>query len=329
MTDRREFLTTLAAVPAALLPATAWADAPKSAPKSSPQAASVGKPRWRVAFGLNGFMSSEGAFGGSYPIWEVLDFAQKEGFDGIELVGGWLKGVYPDADDDASIASLRGFFVKYGQQIFSIQTFGAEAFQKDSAVRKAWVAGFAKNVRMAKKLGCECVGYWPGGGIGDQTIDQAIDSLVLSLKEAGKLVADAGLLLSVEIEPPFSFNTIDHLIAIVDGVDHPSVKGQYDPSHFDVFGGGNGKPEELLKKLGVHRLGYVHLTDTDGTLFKGTSKHLPCGDGHLDIAKSLEVLREGRFDGWIMIDAWMTEDPYDACRKGRIAVEKFLERSTT
>lgn len=316
MTDRREFLATLAAASAALLPCAANANPVESFP-----AARRGKPRWRTAFGLNGFMSSESTFGGVYPIWEVLDFAQKEGFEGIELVGGWPKGVYPDADDDARIASLRGLFARYEVRIFSIQSFGAGAFQKDAASRQAWLADFAKSVRLAKKLGCDCVGYWPGGDVGDQTMDQAVDSLVFSLKEAAKIVSDADLLLSVEIEPPFAFNTLDHLIRIIDGVDHPLVKGQYDPSHFDLFGGGTGKPEELLKKLGVHRLGYVHLTDTDGTPFQGTSKHLPCGDGHLDIRESLKVLWEGGYDGWIMIDAWMTQDPYDACRKGRIAVE--------
>ena len=119
--------------------------------------------------------------------------------------------------------------------------------------------------------------------------------------------------------------TIEDLIKIVDGVNHPRVKGMYDPSHFDLMNGGKGKPEELLERLGVHRVGYIHLTDTDGTLFGGTSKHLPCGDGHVDIRKSLKILHDGGFEGWIMIDPWKTKDPYDACHKGRLAIEGAAE----
>jgi sugar phosphate isomerase/epimerase len=63
------------------------------------------------------------------------------------------------------------------------------------------------------------------------------------------------------------------------------------------------------------------IIDTDGTLYHGTSKHLPAGDGHMDVQKSLETLWNGGYEGWIMIDAWMTPDPYEACRKGRLAIE--------
>jgi sugar phosphate isomerase/epimerase len=260
-------------------------------------------------------------YGHTFPIWEVLEFAQREGFEGIELLPGWLKGVYPDAGDEARIASLRGFLARYNVKAFSIQTFGAEAFQADRTVREGWVKRFANQASFARQVGCECIGYWPGGDLGGQTVDQAIDSLVWSLKEMAKVVADEELLLSVEIEPPFAFNTIEHLVKILDGADHPLVKGMYDPSHFDLMNGSTGKPHELLERLGVSRVGYVHFTDTDGTLYHGTSKHLPAGDGHIDVRKSLETLWNGGYEGWIMIDAWMTPDPYDACRKGRLAIE--------
>ncbi len=302
------------AVPSVALPDGSAQDAPPGV-KPAPR-------RWKTAFGLNGFMSSEQVFGGKFPIREVLAFARKEGFDGIELVGGWPKelGAYPAPDDDRRIGEVRKFVEDFGVKIFSIQTGSGGAFRKDPAARKAWLSEFAGWARFARKAGCECMGTWPGGDLDGQTLDQAIDVFAATLKEAGKIVAAEGLLLSVEIEPPFVFNRIEHLIRIIDGADHPRVRGMYDPSHYDLMNGGRGKPEELLEKVGAKRIGYVHLTDTDGTIFHGTSKHLPCGDGHVDIRKSLDILWKGGFAGWIMIDAWMTKDPYDACRKGRRAV---------
>jgi hypothetical protein len=45
-----------------------------------------------------------------------------------------------------------------------------------------------------------------------------------------------------------------------------------------------------------------------------------------DIAGFGIVYWEGGFRGWIMIDAWEVPDPYDACLKGKQAIEKFLAR---
>jgi len=320
MNDRRAFFRQSLSTLTAVAGSAALGLSHASARAAEPRRPGGSQRRWRVALGLNGFMSSEGTFGGTYPLWEVLDFGQREGFEGVELCEGWPKGMYPDPDDESRIASLRGLFARYNLKIFSIQTFGAGAFGADPAARVAWLKQFAGYARFAHRVGCECIGYWPGGELGGQSIDAALDNLVGSLKEAAKIVAEEQLLLSVEIEPPFAFNTLDHLIRIIDGVDHPLVRAQYDSSHFDLFGGGMGKPEELLQRLGVERLGYVHLTDSDGTLFHGTSKHLPCGEGHIDIRKSLELLGRGGYEGWIMIDTWMTENPYHASRKGLQAV---------
>jgi len=170
-------------------------------------------------------------------------------------------------------------------------------------------------------LGCDFIGHWPGGGLGNQTIDQAIDRCIESYREAAKICADAGMWLSFEVEPPFIFNTLDHLKRILEGVDHRGCKTNYDPSHFDVMSGSTGKPETMLEALGVKHIGHVHLTDTDGTQFGGTSKHLPCGDGHCDIHASLLTLWKGGYRGWIMIDGWLIRDVYDACVKGKRAID--------
>jgi sugar phosphate isomerase/epimerase len=82
----------------------------------------------------------------------------------------------------------------------------------------------------------------------------------------------------------------------------------------------------MLRRVGVERIGYPRFTDTDGTLRDGgTSKHLPCGEGHVDIEVSLKLLREGGFRGWAMIDAWEIPDPYGVSRKGKLALERGME----
>jgi len=164
---------------------------------------------------------------------------------------------------------------------------------------------------------------WPYGALGSQTLEQAIENLGKSFREAGKIAEEYGILTAFEIEPPFIFNTEQHIQRILAAADHSNLKTIYDPSHFDLMSGSRGKPHEMLERIGVKNIGYVHFTDCDGTLRDGgTSKHLGAGDGHIDIPASFKMLRDGGFRGWIMIDEWEVPDPYDACVKGIKAIRQ-------
>ncbi len=280
---------------------------------------------WKTAVGLNGFQSGTQKYNKNYPIWEILDFAWRHEFDGVELVPDWPMGGYPNSSEKERIAALRRLYELYGLRIFSIQNGTNDAFDPDAEKRKQWLEEFRDRAQLAKALGCDCIGLWPGGGLRGQTIDRAIEVLAKSYREAALIAEDLGLIAAFEIEPPFVFNTEAHMKAILEKADCPALKVIYDPSHFDLMNGSTGKPHEMLQRIGVDRIGYVHFTDSDGTLRDGgTSKHLSCGEGHVDIPGSLRTLLEGGFRGWIMIDEWEIPDPYDACIKGKQAIDKIL-----
>jgi sugar phosphate isomerase/epimerase len=280
-------------------------------------------PRWKTAVGLNGFQSGSRKYKRNYPIWEILDFASLHRFDGVELVADWPAGGYPASTETERARALRRLYDVYGLQIFSIQVWAAGASHPDRAVRTQWLAEFKDRAALARQLGCECVGLWPGGGLEGQTIDKAIEVVTQTFHEAGKIAADHGLLACFEIEPVFAFNQADHYLRILQGANHPALKGIYDPSHFDLMNGSTGKPEELLQRVGVQNIGYLQFCDTDGTLRDGgTSKHLGCGEGRTDCAKALKILKDGGFRGWIMVDEWEVPDPYDACLKCKRVIDE-------
>ena len=312
-TTRRQFLA------AAALAAGAMAAKPAKA---------ADKPaKWRMGIGLNGFMSSAQDYHKDYPLWEILQFAVETGFQGIELVEGWPQGGYPRAEEEKRVAALRGLYDKYGLRVYTFQSGSSDSYAADPERRKAWLEDWKARVRLAKVLGCDFLGHWPGGGMeGNPNMDTAIANLAKSYREAAAVCADAGMHMSFEIEPPFIFNTPEHLERILAEVNHPACRTNYDPSHFDLMWGSRGKPEEMLKRIGAKHIGHVHLTDTDGTIFNGTSKHIACGDGHCNAADAFQVLYDGGYQGWIMVDAWKIVDPYDACRKGKNAVDDFWSR---
>jgi sugar phosphate isomerase/epimerase len=281
------------------------------------------KSIWKVAVGLNGFQSGSRKYRKDYPIWEILDFASQHRFDGVELVADWPSGGYPAATETERIRALRRFYDLYGLQIFSIQLGADGAFDPSASVRGEWLQQFGDRVHLARELGCECVGMWPHGDLRGQTIDEAIEVLAATFREAGRIAGDAGLLACFEIEPVFVFNRAEHYLRILRDADHPALKGIYDPSHFDQLNGATGRPEELLARVGPQNIGYVQFCDTDSTLRDGgTSTHLGCGDGRTDCAKGLRILKEGGFRGWIMVDEWEVPDPYDACLKCKRVIDE-------
>jgi sugar phosphate isomerase/epimerase len=289
----------------------------------SVSASAADKPRWKTAIGLNGYQSASAKYGKTFPIREVLEFASRTGFDGVELVPNWPPPMadYPAPDDAERIRAIRQLYEGFHLQVFSIQTWAGGAFHADQAVRKKWLENWRRQARFAKAVGAECIGLWPGGPLGQQTVEQALDHLGESFREVWKTAGDLGLIASFEIEPPFVFNSEQHIQRILQQV--PGARTNLDFSHFDMMSGGKGQISDMVKRIGVKNIGYVHLTDCDGTLRDGgTSKHLPCGDGHIDIAGALATLREGGFAGWIMIDAWETPDPYEANIKGKRAIDR-------
>ncbi|HXJ55226.1 MAG TPA: sugar phosphate isomerase/epimerase family protein [Verrucomicrobiae bacterium] len=278
---------------------------------------------WKTAVGLNGFESSSRKYKKSFALWDILDRVSELGYDGIELVSDWPMGGYPRSTETDRIRALRRQYEGFGLQIFSIQLGVEQAFAPETATRRQWVEQFRDYARFARLVGCTCIGMWPGGGLRGQTLDLAIEHLAESFREAGKIAGDLGLTAAFEIEPPFVFNREEHLQRILAGANHPSLKVIYDPSHFDLMNKSNGRPHEMLQRIGVKNIGYVQLTDTDGTLRDGgTSKHLAVGDGHANIKESLRILRDGGFRGWIMVDAWEIPDPYDAAAKAKKAMDE-------
>ncbi len=54
---------------------------------------------------------------------------------------------------------------------------------------------------------------------------------------------------------------------------------------------------------------------------------VPCGDGHAQVDVSLATLLGSGFRGWMMIDAWEIPGPYDACTKGKRAIDRALGKT--
>ena len=291
---------------------------------------------WKIATGLNGFGSSEQYHDKKYDYDEILRFTRDEGFQGIEAWRNW-RGGYPDPGDDAGIRQMRQKVESYGLQIFSIQAGGPRGVNPvtaDSAERAKYTDGVKRYVDLAVKLGCDAMGLWQGGRQATKGLaeDQWIERFAAAVKPAAQYAVDKGIFIAIEGEPPLLINQPSHYNKLFAAVGMKDFKVIFDPSHFDVLGGAKGRPDTLLKELGVGRVGYVQFCDGDSTLRPtpdgrpGTSKHLPCGVGNYDIEGLIDILYKGGFRGWFQIDSWATEDPYETSRSCKNAVSAYVKK---
>lgn len=290
---------------------------------------------WKTAVGLNGFGSAERVYKRRYELDDILKFSSDEGFDGIELWGAF-HGPYPDPGDDAAISSIREHIESYDIKIFSIQSAprGGALLSDDPDQHKAYTRALNGQIDLAKKLGCVCAGMWPPrkAAQGILTEDQMIERMAGCIRPVVRHAMEQGITLSIEGEPPLIINTPIRYKKLFAAVGMKQFKVIFDPSHFDLLTGGKCRPDILLKELGVGRVGYVQLTDGDGTLRTlpdgtvGTSKHLASGLGKYDIQGLLDILYHGGFRGWIQMDTWETEDPFYASKMGKRAVDMALRR---
>lgn len=287
---------------------------------------------WKFAIGLNGFGSSETHHGTSYTLTEILKFAQAEGFQGIELWRGWRDG-YPDPNDAAAVLSTREEIESFGLQIFSIQAGvpGINPLSGDAAERDRYTSGLLEQLGLARKLGCDAMGLWLAGRDPQGTSDeQIIARLADVLRPVVQQAADSGIVLAIEGEPPLIVNSVARYHMLFDAAGMDNLKVIFDPSHFDLLNGAEGRPEDLLLELGVGRVGYVQFCDGDSTLRPfpsgrgGTSRHLPCGEGLYNLPKLCSLLYEGGFRGWFQMDSWGTEDAYWTSRSCMDTVGGFL-----
>jgi sugar phosphate isomerase/epimerase len=288
--------------------------------------------RWKMAIGLNGFGSSEQYHDKSYDYDEILAFARDEGFAGIELWRNWREG-YPDPADDAAIRAARQKIESYGLQVFSIQAgvSGANPISSAEAERESYRQKLKGQVDLAVKFGCDAMGLWAGGRPDDEiSEDQLIERFAGVVKPVARYAVEQGIFLAIEGEPPLIINTVERYHKLFDAVAMDEFKVIFDPSHFDVLGGAEGRPEDLLLDLGVERVGYVQFCDGDSTIRPfpngrgGTSRHLACGQGVYDIPKLCRILDEGGFEGWFQIDSWATEDAYVTSKTCKDAALDYL-----
>jgi sugar phosphate isomerase/epimerase len=266
------------------------------------------------------FAVSTICFGPEADACEVLDFAVRHGFQGIELSSYhfWPERLRADEVDHLrSVVTQHGLHLAIHARHRGI-SFGAH----EAALRQRFVEELQGTVRFAADLGGDVVVAHVGEIVppanhpdaSETTLRQEAFQFALeSFARCAPLAADCGVRICVEnvqlraTEVITSFH--DHL-RLVDAIGHAAIVCALDTGHAHV----NGGIQAGIQAFGP-RLQHIHLHDNHGD----KDDHLEVGKGAIPFAEFAQFLQH--FADLISLETRSPTDPHGAVLRSREAIE--------
>jgi len=138
---------------------------------------------------------------------------------------------------------------------------------------------------------------------------EAWANCVYLCKEMTRICTDNGLHFAFETDHENFIDTLQDLLRLLDEVDSPDMKVNYDPCNFFI---GGSNPPEVLDAL-FPRVVHGHIKDA---VRDGAHAHeVPVGQGHLDWPAIFADLKNRGYNGAMVIEHCATFDQLDAAWK--------------
>jgi hydroxypyruvate isomerase len=157
----------------------------------------------------------------------------------------------------------------------------------------------------ARLLGCKTLNVLQGGVLEGVSYERQLATGVERLGKAAPMAEREGILLCVEgintIDRPGSFCWNTRIgTALVDAVDSPAVRFQYDVYHMQLM---EGNVIRTLRE-NIGKIGHVQLADPPGRNEPGT--------GEINFANVLTAIEELDYKGWVSLEYWPSDPDRDS-----------------
>ena len=244
------------------------------------------------------------------PILDKIRIAAEAGYSAIEL---WHDDIDLHLSKGGQLADVRKAVSDHGLTVPTTIYLKGWA-DPDDSVRQRELDECKRRMSQSVAVGARHIISGPPPG--------ACDHAFVAAKYAELL--DLGL--SLGVKPAFEYlgfvddiNTIDAAIEIITRSGHPQATVVLDPFH--CFRGGAGF--ESISKLKASQIAISHFNDTPATPPRieqhDHSRVLP-GDGHLDLRRYLDLLRQVGYRSWLSLelfneDLW-ARDPREVAKLG-------------
>ena len=223
---------------------------------------------------------------------EALAGIAEAGYKYVELtaVPGWTEHV--SLEDDP--ADVRRKLEGYGLEAVSLSG------HSDLTTGDGLEHGL-KAVRWAAEYGLPIVNTAVGG---HQSADENESAFLGNIGRLADAAEDAGVVVALEIHGDIMASS-DVTIPLLEKIGRDSVKVNYDTANVEFYSG--DKAVDDLPKITPH-LAHVHLKETTGG--KGNWNFPAIGDGVVDFARVLQILRDAGYTGPYSVELEFTGEPW-------------------
>ena len=154
---------------------------------------------------------------------------------------------------------------------------------------------------------------------GHQSADENESAFLDNVGALADAAGDAGVAVALEIHGDI-MATSDVTIPLMEKIGRESVKVNYDTANVEFYGG--VKAVDDLPKI-TPWLAHVHLKDTTGG--KGNWDFPAIGDGVIDFARVLEILRDAGYTGPYSVELEFQGEPWHSLEDVNTAMRRSYE----
>jgi D-psicose/D-tagatose/L-ribulose 3-epimerase len=222
----------------------------------------------------------------------ILEMLKKQGYDGVELP------VFELNADKFKALGKRLDDLGLGRTAVTVATAEANPISESPAIRQAGLDHIKKAIDMCHNAGAthlcgpyhSALGVFSGAG---PTADEWSRAKEI-LGKAAEHAKQAGVTLVLEylnrFETYFLTSAAD-ATRFIQEVNHPNLRTMYDTFHANI--------EEKCLAEAIRTIapvmGHVHISEHD--------RSTP-GEGHIDWATTFKTLKEVKYDGWMVVEAF-------------------------
>ncbi|MFY9805458.1 MAG: TIM barrel protein [Candidatus Acidiferrales bacterium] len=243
------------------------------------------------------------------PLEQCIEIVAAAGYQGIELVGEFQKW----SKDDTR--RIMGRARSLGLVVDSMSGVRAGFAVPDESAD--FMTQLAAQISAARELECSQIILLSGKRVEGLDPKAQYRTCIENLKRAGDAAAKNGIQIVIEPidpleNPSIYLSTVTDAFAMAREIGSPSVKVLYDFYHEQRAYG------NLIEKLenNIEWVGLIHVADVPG-------RHEP-GTGEIDYTNIYRKLAELKYNKFIAMEYYPTEDPAASLRASRLAVQQAM-----
>jgi sugar phosphate isomerase/epimerase len=231
------------------------------------------------------------------PVAEQIDIVRRTGYAGIELVSGPQSSLDALTIDGAGRKEIRRLLDESGLALPSIAAHGnlQELDPEKRAAAKARVeAGIDLAADLAGSDGPPCVVTMAYGK--PDEYEALRERIAEGCAELARYGAERGVTVALEPHVGQAIDLPEKVVWLMDRVDSPRYRLNFDNSHFEVMGRGVDDYVPLLTPYAVH----THLKDQRG--ISPRHEFLPPGEGDFDYERYLRAMAGAGYAGFVTVE---------------------------